>query len=352
MPGLVGTAGASRASSGPPGPGLLGAAFSISPWGVPAVFYTVTLPGTELKSVRGTGSAGFRRRQMIPPPQKAREEQHPEPPTDWQIVKQFVGRFYRRFSVPLIIAANIILTVSGILLYDALKPQPQRLTQRDIDAAVGRTLESLPPKLSDAAVAYAAIRPSLVDIFVNTQGGSGRGALGTGVVISDAGIILTCLHVVKNAARVRVIFVTDGTESEAQVIMRQPENDLAVLRATTLPDDLKPATLIDSSTIGVGDQVIAAGNPFGLMNSVSSGVVSGKGRSFTSKESGVTLSNLIQFDAAVNPGNSGGPLVNRNGEVVGIVTALLNPTSEEVFIGIGFAIPIEMAASMIGGPPY
>lgn len=179
-----------------------------------------------------------------------------------------------------------------------------------------------------------------------------RGALGTGVVISDTGIILTCLHVVRNAARVRVIFVADRTESEAQVILRQPQNDLAVLQATTIPDDLKPATLVASSTLSPGDEVIAAGNPFGLMNSASAGIVSGMGRSFTSKETGATLTGLIQFDAAVNPGNSGGPLLNRNGEVVGIVTALLNPTSEEVFIGIGFAIPIETAAGMIGGPPY
>ncbi len=289
---------------------------------------------------------------MLTLPQKGRDEPPAVPPSDWQLVKKFLGRIYARFGLLLIIAANIVLTGSGILLYDALKPQPQKLTQRDIDAAVGRTLQSLPPKPSDAAVAYETIRPSLVDIFVNTQGTSGRGALGTGVVISDAGIILTCLHVVRNAARVRVIFVTDGTDSEAEVIMRQPQNDLAVLRANTLPDDLKPATLVASSTVGVGDEVIAAGNPFGLLNSASAGIVSGKGRSFTSKESGITLTDLIQFDAAVNPGNSGGPLVNRNGEVVGIVTALLNPTSEEVFIGIGFAIPIETAATMIGGPPY
>ena len=98
--------------------------------------------------------------------------------------------------------------------------------------------------------------------------------------------------------------------------------------------------------------MIAVGNPFGLLNSVSDGVVSGLGRSFPSKETGVTLTNLIQFDAAVNPGNSGGPLLNRNGEVVGIVTSLLNPTSEDVFIGIGFAIPIETARGLIGSPPY
>jgi S1-C subfamily serine protease len=257
---------------------------------------------------------------------------------------------YSRFGRLIILAANVVLVVAAILVYDALKPPPQRLAQRDIDAAVGRTLQALPAKPSDASIAYQAIYPSLVDIFVNTDGK--RGALGTGVAITDNGIILTCLHVVKDAARVRVIFADDGTESDAQVVMRQPENDLAVLRARTIPDDLKPATLVASSTLSPGDEVIAVGNPFGLLNSASAGVVSGKGRSFTSKETGATLTGLIQFDAAVNPGNSGGPLINRNGEVVGIVTALLNPTVQEVFIGIGFAIPIETASGMIGGPPY
>jgi len=284
--------------------------------------------------------------------QTSHEEPPSEPPSDWQLVKKFLGRIYSRFGRIMILAANVAFIVLAILMYDALKPPPQRLTQRDIDAAVGRTLQALPPKPSDAQVAYQNIYPSLVDIFVNTAGKDAHGALGTGVVISDNGIILTCLHVVKNAARVRVIFADDGTESEAQVIMREPEKDLAVLRAATIPDDLKPATLVASSTLTVGDEVIAVGNPFALLNSASAGVVSGKGRSFASKETGATLTDLIQFDAAVNPGNSGGPLLNRNGEVVGIVTALLNPTSQEVFIGIGFAIPIETAAGMFGGPPY
>jgi len=277
-----------------------------------------------------------------------------EQPSDWQLVKGFLSRVYARFGTLLLICANVALTTGGILLYDALKPRPQRLTQRDIDTAVGRTLESLPSKPADSTLAYQAIWPSLVDVFVRGPGSeeTARGALGTGVAISDTGIILTCLHVVKNAERVRVIFVASRTESEAQVILKQPQNDLAVLQASTVPDDLKPATLVASSTLSQGDMVVAAGNPFGLLNSASAGIVSGLGRSFTSKDTGATLTNLIQFDAAVNPGNSGGPLVNRNGEVVGIVTALLNPTSEEVFVGIGFAIPIETAAGMIGGPPY
>jgi serine protease DegQ len=285
-------------------------------------------------------------------PKSRREDPPSEPPSDWQLVKSFLRRIYSRFGRIIILAANVVLIVAAILIYNALRPPPQRLTQRDIDMAVGRTLKAIPPKPSDAAAAFQIIQPSLVDIFVNNAGNGGRGALGTGVAITDTGIILTCFHVIRNAARVRVIFAYDGTESDAQVIMRQPQNDLAVLRATTFPDDLKPATLVASSTVNPGDEVIAVGNPFGLLNSVSAGVVSGKGRSFTSKETGATLTDLIQFDAAVNPGNSGGPLVDRNGDVVGIVTALLNPTDQEVFIGIGFAIPIESASGMIGGPPY
>ena len=107
-----------------------------------------------------------------------------------------------------------------------------------------------------------------------------------------------------------------------------------------------------SGSLHVGDEVFPVGNPFGVSNSLTAGVVSGLGRSYKSPETGETLSNLIQFDAAVNPGNSGGPLLNRDGEVVGIVTGLLNPTQDDFFIGIGFAVPIETAAGALGPPPY
>lgn len=124
-----------------------------------------------------------------------------------------------------------------------------------------------------------------------------------------------------------------------------------MLQPEVIPDDLVPATLASSAMLHVGDEVVAVGSPFGITDSLSSGVVSGLGRSFQSPDTGQELNNLIQFDAAVNPGNSGGPLVDRNGEVVGIVTALLNPTGENVFIGIGFAVTIETAAGAAGAPP-
>ena len=289
--------------------------------------------------------------------------------------KERLGGLYSRHR-RLFAALGVLLAVAAALLvYDALQPEPQRLTQEHIDAAVGRTLESLPPEPSLASTAYQIIRPSLV--VIQGLGSSSRaeeelapeqapgpdensggreegefsGSLGTGVVIVDDGTILTCLHVVGGADAVRVIFA-DGSESEAEVIVRQPENDLAVLRALIIPDDLAPATLAASAMLRVGDEVAAVGHPFGISGSLSAGVVSGLGRNYLWPDTGRTLTNLIQFDAAVNPGNSGGPLVNRDGEVVGIVTALLNPTGQDFFIGIGFAVPIETASAAAGPPVW
>jgi S1-C subfamily serine protease len=116
--------------------------------------------------------------------------------------------------------------------------------------------------------------------------------------------------------------------------------------------DLVPATLRSTRDLSMGDQVIAVGFPFGIGPSVSAGVVSGLRREYRSPEGKRLLTNLIQFDAAANPGNSGGPLATMDGEVVGIVTAILNPSDQGVFIGIGFAVPIENAASAVGVSPF
>jgi S1-C subfamily serine protease len=275
----------------------------------------------------------------------------PDSPSDWQHFRAWLVRTYRRYRKLALVCANIALIAVAILVYNLLTPAPQRLTQRDIDNAVDRTLQNTPAPPSYESVAYGIIRPSLVVVAAKlTEKGTAHSSLGAGVVISDTGIIVTCLHVVGDAPQVTVIFA-DGTESDALVMLRQPDKDLAVLSAMSVPDELQPATLASSSSLRIGDEVIAVGNPFGVLNSVSAGVVSGLGREYTSKETGATLKNLIQFDAAVNPGNSGGPLVNRQGEVVGIVASLLNPTNQDVFIGIGFAVPIDDTGGALGIPP-
>jgi S1-C subfamily serine protease len=253
-----------------------------------------------------------------------------------------------------------LLLVAGFGLHPAQRP----LTQDDIDSAVRESLEK-EPLPSAAAKAYEAIAPSVVRVLglmddkdngedtpsKSDEDRAMERSLGTGVVIVDNGTILTSLHVVAGARRVLVTFA-GGEESEAVVIGKQPENDLAVLKAMTLPDDLQAATMRSTSDLRPGDHVIAVGHPFGIGPSVSYGVVSGLQREFRSETGKRKLGNLIQFDAAANPGNSGGPLVTMDGQVVGIVTAILNPSEERTFIGIGFAVPIENAASAVGMPPF
>jgi S1-C subfamily serine protease len=133
-------------------------------------------------------------------------------------------------------------------------------------------------------------------------------------------------------------------------VSSHPQNDLAILKVQTLPDDMAVATMASTRDLAPGDHVVAIGFPFGIGPSVSAGVVSGLRREYRSPQGGV-LSNLIQFDAAVNPGSSGGPLVNAVGELVGIVTAMLDPGGGG-FAGIGFAVPVETAQKAAGSPPF
>ena len=262
--------------------------------------------------------------------------------------------FLSRHERILLVAVAVLLSVGAFLAYTSMKPPPRQLTQKDIDAAVLHTLDtSLLP--SRAAKAYEIVQRSVVRVrqiqhSEETDGDHVRG-VGTGVVIVDRGIILTNLHVVAGADRVQVVFF-DGTESDADVIGLQPENDLAVLQAKKIPDDLAPATLRSTRDLAVGDDVLVVGFPFGIGPSASAGVVSGLKREHRSREGKRLLTNLIQFDAAANPGNSGGPLATMDGEVVGIVTAILNPGEQGVFIGIGFAVPIENAAAAAGISPF
>lgn len=261
----------------------------------------------------------------------------------------------RRGERPLLVALGVAAALAGVALNTATRPAPRALTQEDIDAAVLRTMETQPLP-SQAARAWEIIRPSVVRVRrIGPPGKDGKPGedigVGSGVVVVDNGLILTNLHVVAGADSVKVVFA-DGLESDAVVVQAQPEQDLAVLRAKTLPDDLQAATLKSTADVRPGDVVVAAGFPFGIGPSVTAGVVSGLKREFRSPEGQRLLTNLIQFDAAANPGSSGGPLLTPAGEVIGIVTAVLNPTEQRVFIGIGFAVPIESAAAGAGMSPF
>jgi S1-C subfamily serine protease len=283
-------------------------------------------------------------------------------------------------------AILVLATLLALSFALALKPAPRRITQEDIDKAVLKTMETqtLP---SEYAKAYENVRPAVVRVVSYVKKSRVREALekahagvkgakpkalgpalesdvagkdddeeieqgvGTGVVIIDKGVILTNLHVISGSDHIKVTFF-DGLEADASITGVQPENDLAVLQANKIPDDLIAATMRSTGDLAPGDKVMAVGFPFGIGPSASGGIVSGLKRSFRSPEGKQEMNNLIQFDAAANPGNSGGPLVTMDGEVVGIVTAILNPTPARTFIGIGFAVPIENAASAAGLPPF
>jgi S1-C subfamily serine protease len=275
-----------------------------------------------------------------------------------QLVSQQLRFLWRNFCARhkrlLWVAAGGLLALFLVYAHEAITPPTREITQEDIRAAVLHTLETntLP---SPARKAYEVIRPSIVRVrglAPDKAGGEDtEKSVGTGVVIVDKGTILTNLHVVLGAKRVQVVFA-DGLESDATITGVRPEHDLAVLQAQTIPDDLFAATMRSTADLALGDQVVAVGFPFGIGPSVTAGVVSGLRREFRSPEGKRVLTNLIQFDAAVNPGNSGGPLVTLDGEVVGIVTGILNPTDQRFFVGIGFAVPIENAAAAVGVPPF
>jgi S1-C subfamily serine protease len=255
-----------------------------------------------------------------------------------------------RRTVPFI--TGMLATLAALLLYNALTPAPRPMTARDVSDTVASVLASATPAPAYSAQVYQIIQPSLILIQTRTSdphGGRDGGGLGSGVVINDNGDILTCLHVVANATEIRVTFA-DGTESTAKVTTSQPENDIAILHADKPPAQIYPATLGNPNAMRIGDDAYAVGNPFGLYASMSAGVISGFDRSFQPQNSDQKLQGLIQIDTAVNPGNSGGPLLNRFGEVIGIVEGIANPTGQDVFIGIGFAVPIIGNGGALGSP--
>jgi putative serine protease PepD len=243
-----------------------------------------------------------------------------------------------RRTVMIAVAVVVALAVTALVSF--------RLGARDTPQAAPTTTPE-PTATGEPTVSeiYASVVPSLVAVEMRGPDANLIGR-GTGFIANAEGVILTALHIVNRPGTIRVTFA-DGTPADATVLAADPANDIAALAPNALPTVVIPAVLGSSGRLSVGDDVIAIGNPLGLTGSASTGVVSGLERA-TVGQTGANLSGLIQFDAAVNPGSSGGPLVNDRGETVGVVVALANPTTAGTFIGIGFAVPIGTAITAGG----
>jgi S1-C subfamily serine protease len=262
---------------------------------------------------------------------------------------------------PWAFGAGVVVAVLAMTLVLALvlplgAAAPVTMSERDVRSTVEEVIASQVPGPAFSALVYEAIVPSLVlvrtDRVVDVDGeGSPAQALGTAVVVTSSGDSLTALHVVEGRSDIVVTFA-DGTTTPASIVLEDAEQDIAVLRPVRPPEVVIPATLGNPAGVRIGSEAYIVGHPYGLVGSLSAGVVSGLERTFRRPENGRLLSGLIQVDAAVNPGNSGGPLLDRSGHVTGIVTALVNPTQDHVFIGIGLAVPIDAAAGVAGLPPY
>jgi serine protease Do len=169
-------------------------------------------------------------------------------------------------------------------------------------------------------------------------------SVGSGILLNDKGFIGTNAHVVQKATSI-FVFLMDGVSAEASLVRVNQEDDLAIIKAD-LPQGVKPVRLADHGGIMIGETVVAIGNPFGLENSVTVGVISGQNRTFNSPSCGYVCSGLLQTDAPINPGNSGGPLFNLDGELVGINLAVAQGAQN-----IGFAIPVHKVVDLLEREP-
>ena len=232
------------------------------------------------------------------------------------------------------LGALVILLVAVAVLATRLASTPSAASARP--SASATPAPSASPALSVQQI-FQKIAPSVVLVSTGTE-------LGTGVIVANQGTILTAGHVVAGAKHITLRFA-DGTTTTAAVSSANAKTDIAILAPAKLPTVIVPATLGGAADIGA--PVVAVGNPLGLTDSVTSGVVSGLNRS--AKTDTGQRTGLIQFDAAVNPGSSGGPLLDSHGLVVGIVVALADPDGRDAFAGIGFAVPIGTALGGAGG---
>ena len=226
------------------------------------------------------------------------------------------------------------------------------------DGEIGSTAspdnDELLDAYSDAVTrAVGKVSAAVVHLAIKRRGPKGRssrdgGGQGSGFVITPDGYALTNSHVVHGSQAIQVS-LPDGSTAAADLVGDDPDTDLAVVKIHG--NHFSHVMLDDSRAVKVGQVAIAMGSPYGFQHTVTAGIVSATGRSMRA-QSGRLIDNIIQTDASLNPGNSGGPLVTMDGAVVGIVTAILNPSHQRTFIGIGFAVPIENAAAAVGMPPF
>ena len=220
-------------------------------------------------------------------------------------------------------------------------------TASDVGVPVGPSLSAFP----DLPSLIEAVQDSVVVVELDSGSENGGGE-GSGFVLDTDGHILTNFHVVDGASQI-VVRLLDGSTAEATVIGSDPSSDLAVIRAPFDPDKLQPVTFGDSDAVRVGSSVFAVGNPFAKNFSVTSGIVSAVGRNTESSFTRRQILNVIQTDASLNPGNSGGPLFNDAGEVIGINSSITGPAGFRGSVGLGFAVPSNTALrflpSMLAG---
>jgi Do/DeqQ family serine protease len=230
---------------------------------------------------------------------------------------------------------------AGISLLEAPASPAAQPVAGSFSAAARKAAPAVVSINTSKAVRHPRSNDPWFQFFFGDQGTQAQAGLGSGVIISPDGYILTNNHVVEGADEIEVT-LTDRRRARAKVIGTDPDTDLAILRIEL--DKLPVIVLGNSDTLAVGDQVLAIGNPFGVGQTVTSGIVSALGRT----QLGInTFENFIQTDAAINPGNSGGALVDINGNLMGINTAIYSRSGGSM--GIGFAIPVSTARMVLDG---
>lgn len=274
------------------------------------------------------------------------DEEPPRPPLPprpaWRAL---IARLRERIHGLGPVAAGALTALAVVGLSGVLAPRPVQLTRAEVDKAVQDALASATPKPNVPVAAYQGIKESVVLVKTRGRGEAAALARGSGFLLDSGGTIVTSLHVVRDAVEIAVVFF-DGEETSATLAESRADFDVALL--DVLASGRRPAVLASPKDLKVGDEAIVVGSPLGLRNSLSVGVISRLGSSVQPTWAAQPIGGLIQFDATLYPENSGGPLVNRRGEVIGIVVAPSGTGPS----GIGFAVPIDSDATASGSNPF